>query len=222
MWPSQLRGWSAAEGTVQYPDRLSSTFHVSRDRWLSCAKLSMGNAPSSPDATPEQTSPPAAPAPTPRVAPRRFSLARVLYDDKPEETRESMPGEDDTVANDIRGRARGPSFLQVIGIAAEESIKLLNPRRSDAVPVLLSLQAEPMADEVVRRSSIRRRSTVTAGRVMRSPVELDEMVTAHSRHCWSALAPTSIDVRGANYLRDRKKVPSESVSQVWTSLRGVE
>ena len=110
--------------------------------------------------------------------------------------------------------APAPTIHQRLTIAAEESVKLIDPRKSSAVPLLLSLQSEPLADAMVRRSSVTRRSTVSPPPVERSPYELDEQVTADGRHCWSAIAPNGFEIRGENYLRDRKKVPSACGSQL--------
>ena len=46
---------------------------------------------------------------------------------------------------------------------------------------------------------------------LRSSVELPELVSVGSRHCWSALAPSNFSVRGANYLKDKVKRPSAVV-----------
>ncbi|EOD37613.1 hypothetical protein EMIHUDRAFT_225159 [Emiliania huxleyi CCMP1516] len=110
--------------------------------------------------------------------------------------------------------APAPTIHQRLTIAAEESVKLIDPRKSSAVPLLLSLQSEPLADAMVRRSSVTRRSAVSPPPVERSPYELDEQVTADGRHCWSAIAPNGFEIRGENYLRDRKKVPSACGSQL--------
>lgn len=52
------------------------------------------------------------------------------------------------------------------------------------------------------------------GPIPTSAVELPEMLSPSDRHCWSALMPSTFKVRGPDYLRDRVKQPSATLSQM--------
>ena len=119
----------------------------------------------------------------------------MLYDDKPGTAPVVFHKSEDEARDGWTERPRAPSMLEVLSIAAEESIKLLNPLTGlDEEPaLLLSLQAESIADVEVRN----RASTVVRSRastrmasiasepslqqVVYSPFEMPEMVAAGSR-----------------------------------------
>ena len=43
------------------------------------------------------------------------------------------------------------------------------------------------------------------------PLELRRREGGGGLHCWQTLHPSEFEVRGANYLRDGKKLPSDQV-----------
>ena len=44
------------------------------------------------------------------------------------------------------------------------------------------------------------------------PLELRRREGGGGVHCWQTLHPSEFEVRGANYLRDGKKLPSDQAS----------
>merc|ERR1711988_142119 len=146
-----------------------------------------------------------------------------------------------TSSSEERGRAptskeegrptMGLSSVVALRMGTEEIVNVLKDQLgepSENSTLILSKQAETVADEVVRErsrkstpsdsvSSFKGASVAKKERVnvpLRSNVELPELVSMGSRHCWSALAPSNFGVRGPKYLKDRVKKPSSTQSQL--------
>mmetsp|Transcript_24985 Transcript_24985/g.60358 ORF Transcript_24985/g.60358 Transcript_24985/m.60358 type:complete len:326 (-) Transcript_24985:333-1310(-) len=116
-------------------------------------------------------------------------------------------------------------MIEQISIAAQGGgIMLRDSFHPPAPPsLLLTVQGGTTADVSIRLrqlseaspspSPVPVRRETEEEPLVRSAVELQELLSEKATHCWSAIAPSSFHVRGANYLRDGVKVAAPLLSQ---------
>ena len=90
--------------------------------------------------------------------------------------------------------------------AEEERTPARTPPREDSPAARSAAPPPPPPDQEAPRAVAREAPAVQFG-----PLELRRREGGGGLHCWQTLHPSEFEVRGANYLRDGKKLPSDQV-----------
>lgn len=115
-----------------------------------------------------------------------------------------------------RARNRGPHYEELESVeltrgkdAEEERTPARTPPREDSPAARSAAPPPPPPDQEAPRAVAREAPAVQYG-----PLELRRREGGGGLHCWQTLHPSEFEVRGANYLRDGKKLPSDQTSSL--------